>query len=262
MAVDTDGTLYVLVQATGSSGTTMELLAYPPGANGNTPPERTATLEGPIIPGYAVGLALDGHGNFWISAIQKLLRYPTTAQGNIEPNASIRVHLATPDGMMAANSSNVAVDAKGDVYSTCTVVYMGAQAIGVSEYRVGRAKRAKLVRSFYDLNLPEVPPSSIAIDPNGIIYLASSLPASGVFAYEPGTKSGNVNYSRRFVGPISKQISSIATDSSGNVYVAAASEIMVFGPKARGHVRPKRRIVDPDDLHYSSGDYGTLLDVR
>jgi sugar lactone lactonase YvrE len=262
MAVDSDGTLYVVVYDSASSTSPLKLLVFAPGARGNAMPERTAVLNGGLLAGYASGLALDGHGNFWISDIGKLLRFPTSAKGNANPNASITLQLDTPDGFMAAHSANVAVDSTGNVYCACTVVFQQEQAIGISEYSLRRGKKAKLVRSFYDFNLPEVPPSSIAVDPSGVMYLASSLPNSGVFAYDATTKSGHVIYNRRFTSGSGTIISSLATDASGSVYVAAESRVMVFGPNANGHVRPIRSIVDKKHLHYGTGDYGSLLSVR
>ncbi len=262
IAVDTDGTIYVVVYNAASSSSPLKLLVFPPKAHGNTAPERTAILKGPVLSGYTVGLALDGRGNFWVSSIGKLLRFPTSAQGSVRPNASIAVQLRTPDGLMPANSSNVALDSLGNVYCSCTVVFQGAQASGVSEYTLTSHEKARLVRSFYDLELPEVPPGSMAIDQSGTIYLASSLPNTGVFAYDPKTKSGKAHYARRFVGRSGTSIASITTDRSGSVYVAAGSRVMVFGPKANGHVRPLRSIRDRKNLEYNTGTYGTLLNVH
>lgn len=262
MAMDTDGTLYVVTQATDSHGAFTQLLVFAPGAHGNVAPIRTARLLGRLIPGYAVGLALDGHGNFWLSAIGKLRRYSTAANGTAKPNASIAVHLLTPDGLMPANSSNVALDSAGNIYAACVVVFQGAQASGVSEYELGSRGKAKLIRSFYDPNLPEVPAGSIAIDRAGTIYLASSLPNTGVFAYDASTKSGRVQYSRRFTGPSGMMVISLTTDVIGDVYVADRSRIMAFGPTSNGHTRPIRSIRDPRHLKYTTNDYGTLLDVN
>jgi len=262
MAVGSDGTLYVVVYDSASSASPLKLLVFAPGAQGNAMPERTAVLKGGLLAGYASGLALDGHGNFWISDIGKLLRFSTSAEGSANPNASITLELDTPDGFMAAHSANVAVDSTGNVYCACTVVFQQEQAIGISEYALRRGKRAKLVRSFYDFNLPEVPPSSIAVDPSGVMYLASSLPNSGVFAYDATTKSGHVIYNRRFTAGSRTIVSSLTTDASGNVYVAAESRVMVFGPKANGHARPMRSIVDKKYLHYGTADYGSLLSVH
>ncbi|HVR45330.1 MAG TPA: hypothetical protein VMT95_01625 [Candidatus Binatia bacterium] len=261
MAIGSDGTIYVVVYDAGSSHGPLKLLVFPPNAHGNAAPERTAVLRGPVLPGHATGLALDGHGNFWLSAIGKLLRYPTSAQGRVRPNASIALELDTPDGYMPAHSDNVALDTAGNVYCSCTVVYRGAQAIGVSEYAL-TSGRATLVRSFYDFTLPEVPPSSIAIDAAGTIYLASSLPNTGVFAYGPKTGSGHVTPTRRFAWGSGVSIHSIATDAAGDVYAGAGSRITVLGPRSNGHVRPLRTIADPRHLEYVSDTYGTLLNVR
>lgn len=260
MAVDSDGTIYVVVEASESKGMYLKLLVFAPGARGNVEPERTARLNGGLLPGYAVGLALDGHGNLWLSDIGKLARYSTSAGGRARPNLSIALQLITPKGFMAAHASNVAIDLMGNVYCSCTVVYQGNQAIGVSEYSVA-TRKPKLVRSFYDFALPEVPPSTIAIDRGGTIYLASSLPNTGVFAYGPKTKSGHVHYTRRFTSGSGTRVTSITTDSSGDVYLAAGTRIMVFGPGANGHVRPLRSINDPKHLDYTTDDYGTLLSV-
>ncbi len=260
MAVDAGGTIYVVVSG-GPAQSSMNLLAFAPNARGNVAPERTAQLVAQLLAGYAVGLALDGHGNFWLSAIRQLLRFPASANGVARPNSSIAVQIATPYGLMSAHSSNVAVDSKGRVYCACAVVYHGLQAIGVSEYAL-TGSGAKLVRSFYDPTLPEVPPSSIAVDAGGTIYLASGLPNAGVFAYAPGTKSGQVLYSRHFVGRPDTMIASLTTDAAGNVYVAAGSSILIYGPHANGRARPIASIIDPRHLHYGAGDYGTLLNVR
>ena len=262
MAVDRDGTIYFVVYDSVSSGSPLKLLAFSPASQGNVPPERVAVLKGPVLAGYAVGMALDGFGNFWISAIGKVLRYPTSASGNVKPNASIALQLQTPDGLMPANASNVATDAAGNVYCSCTVVYHGSQASGVSEYSLGVRGKSKLVRSFYDLNLPEVPPSSIAVAPSGTIYLASTLPNTGIFAYDTGSTSGSLHYSRRFVSGSGTAIFSVTTDAAGRVYAASGSRVMVFSAHAKGHVRPVRVFKDPRDLDYAYGDYGTLLSVH
>lgn len=261
MAIGSDGTIYAVVYDAGSSHGPLKLLVFPPNAHGNSAPERTAVLRGPVLPGHTIGLALDGHGNFWVSAIGKLLRYPTSAQGRVRPNASIALELDTPDGYMPAHSDNVALDTAGNVYCACTVVYRGAQAIGVSEYALSSGKTT-LVRSFYDFTLPEVPPGSIAIDAAGTIYLASSLPNTGVFAYGPKTGSGHVTHTRRFAWGSGVSIRSIATDAAGDVYAGAGSRIAVLGPRSNGHVRPLRTIADPRHLEYVSDTYGTLLNVR
>jgi sugar lactone lactonase YvrE len=261
MAVDADGTIYALVYESTSSNAPVKLVVFPPNAKGDTAPERTAVLRGPVLPGYANGLALDGHGNFWVSAIGKLLRYPTSASGRVRPNAAISVQLDTPYGYMPANASNVALDTQGDVYCSCAVVFHGNQAIGVSEYALGSHK-AILIRSFYDLVLPEVPPTSIAIDGSGTIYLASPLPNTGVFAYAASTRSGDVRYSRRFVWRADVSISTLATDASGNVYVGAGSRVAAFGPNSNGHAHPSSVIFDPKHLEYGDGTYGTLLSIH
>jgi sugar lactone lactonase YvrE len=261
MAVDTDGTLYALVYDSTSSTAPIKLLAFAPNAHGNAKPERTAILKGPILAGYATGLALDGHGNFWIAAIGKLLRYPTSATGTVSPNASIKVQLDTSTGVLAANSSNVTVDSAGNIYCVAVVVQQSQHATGVSEYSFKSRHHAKLVRSFYDPELPEVPPGSIAVDPSGTIYLASSLPNTGVFAYAPSTQSGLVYYSRRFTSGNGTSVASLATDATGKVYVAAGSRILEFGANANGRVRPLRTVVDPAHLNYTTNDYGTLLNV-
>jgi sugar lactone lactonase YvrE len=262
MAVDSDGTSYVIVYDAASSGSPLDFLAFAPNAHGNTAPERVAVLKGSLLAGYAVGLALDGHGNFWMTSIGRLMRYPTSASGTAKPNASISLQLQTPDGLMPAHAGNVATDSAGDVYCACTVVYHGNQAIGVSEYAADARGKFTLVRSFYDFNLPEVPPSSIAIDPSGTMYLASSLPNTGIFAYRAGTQTGNVHYWRRFVSGSDTAIYSLATDATGRVYAASGSHIIVYGAHANGHVRPLRTINDPRHLDYASGEYGTLLSVR
>jgi sugar lactone lactonase YvrE len=260
IAVDADGTIYVVTYQYGFSHGLVTLLVFPPNAHGNVAPERSAVLP-ELLAGYSPGLALDGHGNFWIDDIHNLLRFPTSASGSAKPNGAITLQLQTSYGLMPANSSNVALDSAGNVYCICVVVYHGYQWKGVSEYSL-TGKKAKLIRSFYDPLLPEVPPSTIAIDRSGNIYMASTLPNTGIFEYDANTKSGSVHYSRRFTSGQGTSYVSVTTDASGYVYAAALSSVMVYGPHANGHVRPLRSIHDPAHLDYMDGDFGTLLNVH
>ena len=261
MAIDSDGSAYVIVYANASTKSPLHFLAFEPNARGNVAPERLTTLQGGLLAGYAVGLALDGHGNFWISDIDKLMRYPLLAGKKAMPNGSIRLELQTPDGLLSAHSANVATDSLGNVYCACSVVYRGNQASGVSEYAEAAKGKFRLVRSFYDTNLPDVPASTIAVDHSGTIYLASTLPNTGIFANRAGRQSGLVHDWRHFISDSATITYSLTTDSAGRVYAAAPGSIIVFGPHANGLVRPERTIDDPRHIDYSGNDYGTLLSL-
>ncbi len=261
IAVDADGTVYVVSPIDGRSTSHLQLLVFAAGAHGDAPPIRTAILDAPLVPGYAVGLALDGHRNFWITGGNLgLFRFPTTATGIARPNATIHPTLDTPIGFKPANPENVVIGPDGTLYCACSALFQGQSTRGVTAYRVGSSGESTVLRSFFDPNLPEVPPSQMAIDASGTLYLASVLNETGIYAFDSKTKTGEVLNPPRIRGSRAiSYVSSLATDAEGNLYVAVGSRIAVFGPHARGTDPPLRWISDAHHLDYSESAYGTLL---
>lgn len=265
IAVDKDGTLYVLTgQAFG--GTPVQLLVFPPGFTGNTAPSRVVPLAATGIS----GIALDGYGNFWTVNIftNRLERYSLNATGTAHANASILGKLATPVGLLRASVDAVATDADGNVYCACALAYRSAQAAGVTKYHVTKSGRPGLVRSFYDFQLPEVPPSMMAVDSStGTIYLASVQGDAGIFAYDKPMPEGLVENRRRIGGPQSgfTDIDALYA-SSGLLYAALAgptgSSIAVFNSKADYNAVPIRRIRDDANLMFGLNVFGSFIAVH
>jgi sugar lactone lactonase YvrE len=261
IAVDVDGTVYVVSPIDARSASRLQLLVFAVGAHGDAPPIRTAILDAPLLPGYAVGLALDGHGNFWITGGNSgLFRFPTSATGITPPNATIHPTLDTPIGFKPANPENVVVGPEGTLYCACSALFQGQSTRGVTAYRVLRSGESTVLRSFFDPNLPEVAPSQMAIDASGTLYMASVLNETGIYAFDSKTKTGEVLNPPRIHGSRAiNYVSSLVTDAERNLYVAVGSRIAVFGPHAHGTDPPLRWISDTHHLHYSENNYGTLL---
>ena len=270
LAVGPDGTLYVL------AGSPPAILVYSPGAAGNDAPSEVIELPADLLADYTVGLALDGRGNVWTAdtAGGQFLRFPLSP-GKVRANASFSPRIATPIGMKAAHISAMAMDSEGHLYCSCGFLFHGATAFGVTEYDV-TSNKPKMLRSFYTREFQELPPSSISIDSQGTIYLASGTNVTSeygnvIFAYGRSARSGKVGATRGIASKARKidYISAIATDAAGNLYVAnqsaypaEVSSIVVFPPGADGNVKAPRVIKDTHNLLYGDSVYGTLLVVR
>ena len=259
MAVGSDGTLYVV------NGSPLRLDVFAPGATGDQGPERSVRLPSTLLPGDAVGLALDGKGNFWIAdeASNALRRFSLSAVGEVKPNLSIVVSMATPAGLLKAEPKAVAVDAQGHVYCACFILLHGATASGATEYMIPEHGKPSIVRAFYNLQIPASGVREMAIDGNGTIYEAAQGEVSAtVYIFNASNAGGQVQVSRRLTNACLTNVSSLAVDAQHNLYVALPAGIAVFGPRANGGSAPERWIRDPADLHYGGDQYGTLLGVR
>ena len=254
--VDSSGEIYAIV------GSPLRLLQFGPHAAGNAAPEHVVDLPKKLLSGYVVGFAPDNRGNFFISdgPDSRVLRFPILKQGSAKANAAFVPVLTTPMGPLAARPGNVSVGPHGILYVLASVVEQGNVWHGVSQYSVDAAGHAKLVRSFTDTSLPEAPPSSIAVDSSGTLYLAGGLDTNPIFAYAPAAQSGLTHYSRAIGFTTNTAVSSIATDNAGQLYVALKGHIDVFAADANGlGVKPVRALWDVQDLQYGNNAYGSLL---
>lgn len=255
VAVAADGSTYVL------DGANARLLAFAPGASGDDAPLRSAALPTSTYN----DLALDASGLLWTedTVSGTLEAYAPSATGNVKPSLEIQPQLRTPNGLLPAYPVGVTTSARGDVYCACVVLYHGAQAIGVSQYRVLPSGKIRLVKSFYDFAMPEIPPESIAVDPaSGTIYLGSTrFGAPRIFAYPATTGSGEVHVKRVIVGRATTlgKFSAIAVGPNGTLYVADGKHVTVFSAGAHGDAAPIRRFGDPAHIQFTPGVFGSFL---
>lgn len=262
IALAADGEIYVL------DGTPGQLLVFAAGAAGDVAPIRTETFSKQ----HLSSIALDANGNFWTvnncygrvpPGCGNLLRYSLSGSGPVRPNLKLLPELDTPIGVLPAIATAVATDANGDLYCVCVVLYHGAQAIGITQYRVSAAGKAKRVRSFYDLTLPQIPPQMLHIDATGTMYAASTF-QPGIYAYPADQPSGMVTSRRVIFGAKTglRTIAALATDASDALYVAQPKRVAVFAANADGNVEPVRSIVDLARLRYPNAPFGTYLAIR
>jgi hypothetical protein len=256
VAVDADGTIYVL------SEPPARLLVFKAGAHGNVKPVRVAVLpKRSAAFGYS-GIALDGQGNFWTADITggEMVRFSLSARGPVQPSFAIEPKMLTPIGALTARPNSVATDALGDVYCACGLVHHGAQALGISEYRI-TGNGAKLIRSFFDFALPERPPSMLHVDAaTGTMYLNNDQ--NVIYAYPKNQPSGQAKQRRIIYGPELVNFEALTTDGAGRIYVATPRNIIVFRRDATGRAKPLSSMSDRQHLQFAAFESGDFLAIH
>jgi hypothetical protein len=173
--------------------------------------------------------------------------------------------------MKPAYVLGIATDEEGNVYCACEYLKASLTAQGVTEYTVQHAA-PKLVRSFYAEFL-QFPPSLIAVDGNGTLYLASETSniRSGniILVFDKDVVSGRdpsriISSAKLGIG----RIAALTADSMGRVYVAYESthgkpeaNIAVFSNTADGDTPPLRVIRNPA-FDFGENAFGNLLEAR
>lgn len=261
-----DGTLYVL------DGVRGELLTFAPGATGNQAPLRVAMLPRakktyPLYPRYG-GLALDETGSFWTAdrTTGNLLRFPLNATGTVQPTYTLKPEVEE-NHLVPGVAATVASDGLGNIWCVCQPDDLALQLYCITEYRVAGLDRPRLVRSFYGIYgdlATQIPSGVLHVDPHtNTVYVGTWTP-DWVLEYPATTPSGPAPKARIIAGSkttLDAEPTAITTDASGNVYVALASRIAVFGKNAAGNAAPERTITDARHLHFGQA-FGELLRIR
>ena len=199
------------------------LYVYASNANGSSKAVSTPTCSGDLYPAAVYGRA-NGDIDY--------LAQPYGGQNQI-----IRVRASDGTSVVRLTASNGATfsrfteDAAGDLYVT--------DGLTVKEYN----GQSDIAQPSPVRTVPlSVSASFLALAPDGTIYAAAASPGS----IEAITPSGTT----RTVGPFSKQIGAIATDSAGELYVGlnasggVSNEVDVFAANAAGN-SPLRVLTNP-----------------
>lgn len=151
---------------------------------------------------------------------------------------------AKPLMTIQESSSDTPVDTG---VSTRGEIFVG-NSNGIVNVYAGTHRNAELVRTLGGTNTQMVHPSSMAVHPNGSIYIADSgaVPGEGKIIVMGAAQNGNIAPDRTMGGPHSGLTSptGIAVGASGDVFVADhdSGKILIFAPDARGDVPPAAKL--------------------
>ncbi len=232
VAVDSDGNIYV-ANAQGNPFAAKKnvekgsVTVYRAGSNGNVAP--IATIRGSRTGlSYPLGIALDSSGKIFVTNTY------TGNTGSSPPNSSITVYSAGSNGntvpiaVIAGGNTGldypqgIALDSSGNLYVEGFVSGVGTS---VNVYPSGSngnvSPAATIVGADTELDLPV----GIALDSSGNIYVSNGFGGptqrGSVTVYPAGSSGDAVPINvitSNFTGI--NEASSIAVDSSGNIYVA------------------------------------------
>src|ERR1700678_3743842 len=232
VAVDSEGNIYVANESGGPAerherNDRGKVTVYPVGSDGNVAP--IATISGSRTGlSYPLGIALDSSGNIFVTNT-----YTGNTRGS-PPNSSVTVYRAgsngnaTPIAVIAGENTDldypqgIALDSGGNLYVEGIVSGVGSS---VNVYPSGSSGNvspaAIIIGADTELDLP----IGIALDSGGNIYVSNGFGGptqrGSVTVYGAGSSGDAV--------PINvitsnntgiNDASSIAVDSSGNIYVA------------------------------------------
>ena len=166
-----------------------------------------------------------------------VLELPANGQGNVTPTATLNAPAYT--GFTMAT-----VDQSGNIY-VAGYVYSPALSFEILEYAAGATGVATPTRTL--TNLPDFV-WALAVDTAGQIYAEMNAQNSytGQISVFAAGATGNATPIRQIVGSLTQLGggSSLAVDSSQNLYVNNELSILVFSPTATGNVTPTRIIYE------------------
>lgn len=189
-----------------------------------------------------MGLALDAAGNVYVTNANSVNVYGASTFGhNDKPAQHIaggKTGLDYPRG--------IAVDASGDIY-VANDASRSFRPDSITVYAPGATGNVKPIREIRGIRTGLVRPSGIAIDAAGNLYVANGSNSYGpgtIAEFAPGA-DGNALPVSSIGGSntqLSDNISALALDGSGNLYVANDAvddtNVTIYAQGASGNVAP------------------------
>jgi hypothetical protein len=235
ISVAPDGTLALVAPNLHVAAPTMNMMFYAPGASGAATPVRSVTG----LTRVPHSLVQQSDGTAELTDLGELDTYATGANGTVAPIRRLSMRFAV----------YAATDAQGSIYTAV----VNADSTGeVDVYAPNASGNAAPVRTikFADISLFEQYPSTLAVGPDGTVYVVGRNGGSyvegysyAVYAYPPGA-SGYTAPSR--VIPIaSRSGSPVVVDRAGEIFASNGSTISVFSPSLDWGNAPIRTISVP-----------------
>ncbi|WP_348262781.1 hypothetical protein P8935_23695 [Telmatobacter sp. DSM 110680] len=256
LAIDPAGNLFVgYTSGTPAANVTVQILEYPPGANGTAKPATTIATglsQGPLC------LEVDHAGNLyageWVTGIYM---FSPANGGNFVQSKMIggaATTISVPVQMAVDSANNLYVanqDAIGDAPDSVLIFNSAATGNVAPTNTIGGSKTL----------IDDI--EGVALDGAGNIYVLSGLRAGtppqvasvSIVEFSAGS-TGNVAPMRTITGS-STNLSppggwGLRVDSTGNIYVSTnTSKILKFAPDATGNVAP---IAEIDEMPLTLGD--------
>ncbi len=208
------------------------------GSSSNAVVTTTATTT-PGSPASNVYVA-QGFGFGANANVSSILQFSASATGTATPVSTL-----TAPGGVSFNS--VSTDGAGQIYAGGT-----GTAPEILVYAAASSGTAAPLRTIVGGTGSFTYPASMAIDSNGLLYVADggNTPAgnalSNMIAVFSASATGNATPIRLIQGPLTQinNARQIALDAAGDLYVANGwdGSILVFAPGANGNVAPARVI--------------------
>ncbi len=224
--------------------------AYSLGSNGDTSPlsgSNSATgLAGPF------GIARSSTGNIYVANndADSVTIYPTGANGNAAPTATLHLGLSNPTGIALDSNANIYLANAGSLTGTSDSIIV----IAASSINGNVLVTATITGSATGLNYP----TAITLDSSGNIYVANSGSLNGgadSITIYPAGSNGNVPPSATISGANTGLTVpwGIAIGPGGNIYVAndgstisASDSVTLYAPGSNGNVQPSATIIGTD----------------
>ena len=234
IAVDASGNIYVANQYGGPIGpgdiyAPGVITIYHAGSNGNVAP--TATISGAATGlVYPLGIALDSYGNIYVSNSEGAFYGKVT----VTFDASVTVYSAGTAGNVApirtisgpstrlGSSAGIVLDSSGNLY---TAGFQEGVGDTVNSYAAGSNGNVSPLTSIVGRDTGLDGPGGIALDSAGSLYVSNNGggPTGGgsITTYPPGA-SGDAGPTTTITSSFTELpvASSVAVDSTGNIYVA------------------------------------------
>jgi hypothetical protein len=250
IAVDSkNSVLYVGGSLSSATATIPEVLAYPVGSTGTTPPTRT------IVGGAASfylpdAIGVEGNGVLYVggkNGTQEgvIAVYPANANGAAVPTQLIQGSATDLSQEVVTDQLNIGVDGSGNIYDTIRSIANGVLVMNVLVFSPGASGNVAPIRA---LILSGFSLQGAAVSASGSLALATyqgtATPAGTVVKY--AANANGAAASTGMITPVAVDdfFRAIAGDSVGNLYIldyypsgaSSAWEVLGYGPGASGTV--------------------------
>ena len=187
-------------------------------------------LYGTLADGSVSDVAVDGSGNVYFAGINKLT-YPSPGPTALnEPEGTYNTTYQNSVIASVSDPIALAVDNSGNVFAASSVSEAEMQFKQWTPS--GTSYTSSVIGSIFLENGDTISaPGGLAVDGVGNVYgtaYESGVDNSALYEWSPTVANGVTTYSQSTVYNLGAEISGLATDGAGNIYLADASDNNVY----------------------------------